>query len=158
MTAAAANGKTARSGHDGKAVLGTELLPRVKTWAINVATSESAWGDSDSMGYTNRKAARHDCTGTLTGVLDKTTAQAIHRLIANNSGDSANPFVGAVTELTLWEKHSDGDSWYFPCVMIQSFDVTFDMDTYEVVEWSIAFGSDGQFYRPGVGSGREDGV
>ena len=126
---------TARSGSAANVVVEDTLVLRVKTWQISNSVGESAWGDSDSAGFTNRKAARRDATGSFTGVFD--TGRKPYNVF--NPGDAV--------KLVLWESASD--YYAFPCALIQSYDVTYDNDTKEVVEYSVGFGADGIFYYPG---------
>jgi len=130
-----ANGSTARTGHLGKAVIGGSLIYRLKQFTVNPTCSESAWGDSDSEGFTNRAAARKDATGSVTGVFD--TVRKIYTLF----------MPGDISALVLWESASD--YWAFPRALMSNFTVTYDNDTKEAVEWSADFGSDGRYYRPG---------
>ena len=130
-----ANSSTARAGNLGKAVVDDTLVARLKTWSFNPIVGESAWGDSDSAGFTNRKAARKDGTGSMTGAFD--TTSKVYDLFVP----------GDIVKLVLWEDATD--YWVMPCALIQSFDVTYDNDTKEVVEWSADFGADGQYYKPG---------
>lgn len=131
-----ANSSTAVSGRDGKAVVDGSLVARLTQWSINPSTSESAWGDSDSQGYTARARARKDCTGSIQGKFD--TGSKIYTLFE----------AGDIVELVLWEDASN--YWAFPRVLITSFNLVFDQDTQEVVGWTADFGADGIFYRPGA--------
>lgn len=129
------NSSGARGGADGKVVVEDTLILRAKTWQLNNVTSESAWGDSDSQGYTNRKEARKDATGSFTGVFD------------TNRKPYAVFSPGDIVKLVLWENATD--YYAFPCALIQGYDVTYDMDTKEVVEYTASWGADGIFYYPG---------
>lgn len=131
------SGTTARSGDEGKVVVDDQLIARTTAWTLNKAASESAWGDSDSQGYTNRKKARLDGTGTITGKFD-TTTKAYDLFQA-----------GDLVELVLWESEDDNDYWAFPSALIQNFELEYNQDTKEVVGWSSPFGADGKFYYPG---------
>jgi hypothetical protein len=129
------SGVSARTGRNGKVVVDDELVARITQWSLNSAAGESAWGDSDSAGYTNRKAARLDGTGSFGGKFDSSDA-AYDLFIA-----------GDIVELVLWEETPD--YWAFPSALIVNFQVTYDMDTKEVVGWTSYFGADGIFYYPG---------
>lgn len=127
-------------GSGGKVVVNGTLLSRVTQWTLDKATSETAWGDSDSEGYTNRASARKDGTGSLQGKFD--TNQKFYNIL--NDGD--------IVELDLWEdadQPSPSNVWVFPRALIQSFNLVFDQDTKEVVGWTANFGADGKFYKPG---------
>jgi len=140
------SGSTARTGRAGRAVLGETLMARLTQWSVNHTMSETAWGDSDSEGFTSRKEAREDCTGSLTGKFD--TTQKIHSFGVASTDIGGIP--GIVTKLVLWEAMDVASYWVFPCVLLQNFQMTVDMDTKEVIEWTIDYGADGRFYRPGA--------
>lgn len=147
----AATGNTARCGTDGQAHINGVYVPRVKQWSVTCSTSESTWGDSDSVGFTNRKAARRDCTGSITGVQEGGTYDKnkdIMGILAGGLTALTNPT--RVVAITLWEESGAAPNrrWWFPSAMVQNFNITYDMDTKEVVEWSLDFASDGVFYRP----------
>lgn len=127
--------ESARSGELGKAVVDGTLVARLTQWTVNPTASETTWGDSDSAGYTNRKKARLDCTGTIEGKFDDDNP--VYDLF--DVGDSP--------KLVLWENATD--YWVFPCCLIQKFSINYNQDTKEVVGWTADFGSDGIFYRPG---------
>lgn len=135
-------GSTALNGVDGTAVLNEVAVCRLTQWSINHTMGETAWGDNKTEGYTARKRAREDATGTLTGKFD--TSTKIYATAENSSG-----LPGLSCKLVLWEKRQQGFNWVFPCVLIQNFQMTVDMDSKEVVQWTMDFGADGKFYRPG---------
>ncbi len=130
-----ANGTTARTGKDAKAVVDEELIARMTAWTFNTSVGETAWGDSDSAGFTNRAAARKDGTGNIAGKFDDD--DPAYDLFA----------AGDIVELVLWE--NTADYWVLPSSLIQNFNITYDQDTKEVVGWTSDFGADGQYYRPG---------
>lgn len=129
------SGSTARTGELGKAVVDSDLIARLKQWSLNKEASETAWGDSDSEGYTNRKKARIDGTGSIVGAFDEDT-KAYDLFQA-----------GDAPELVLFETATD--YWAFPSSLIKNYQVTYNQDTKEVVEWTSDFGADGKFYYPG---------
>lgn len=132
---APANGSTARTGKDAMAVIENELVARMTSWSLNTSCGESAWGDSDSEGHTNRAAARKDATGSLAGKFDE-------------DDKTYDLFVaGDIVTLVLWENTED--YWYFGRALIQNFQVQYDQDTKEVVGWTADFGEDGKSYYPG---------
>lgn len=128
-------GVSAVSGEIGKAVIDGTLVTRLTLWRINRQTSETAWGDSDSAGFTNRKAARRDLTGSIGGKLDS------ERYAYNIFDD------GDIVTLVLWENATR--YWYIGSALIQNFQVEWNPDTKEVVAWTADFGADGRYYRPG---------
>ena len=131
----ACSSASARTGELGKAVVDSTLIARITQWTFNPTAAESAWGDSDSGGYTNRVSGRKDGTGNLTGKFD--TTNKVYDLFM--PGDSV--------KLVLWE--SATDYWVMECCLITSFSVTYNNDTKEVVEWTADFGADGKYYYPG---------
>ena len=139
MPAGNGTGTTAITGTDGVAEIGDGIIIlRLKNWSVNPTGSESAWGDSDSSGHTVRKLARKDCTGSLVGVLDENGQ--IYDVF--KAGDILAPLV-------LWQSRTAGDYWYFGSALVTSFNLTSDIDTKEVMEWSMDFGADGIFFFPG---------
>jgi len=126
---------TARTGSAGKAVVDDNLVARLTEWNFNPTAAESAWGDSDSAGYTNRVAGRKDGTGSITGKFDTDTK--IYDLF----------MPGDVVKLVLWETATD--YWVIECALITSFTIAYNQDSKEVVEWSADFGADGKYYYPG---------
>lgn len=137
---AAANGSTAVTGGNGYAQYSNTLISRITKWSINPVDNGSAWGDSDSDGYTNRSSGRKDCTGTLEGKLD--SAAKFHGQLRE----------GDFIQLTLWEDGLDatpGDPWQFPRAKIEGIQLEFNNDTKEVVGWTANFASDGKYWAPG---------
>jgi len=122
-------------GNAGKAEVDGTLIARLTLWEVNPTTEETAWGDSDSAGYTNRVPGRLDCTGNMTGKFD--FGDPVYDLF----------MPGDVVELVLWER--SGKYWDFPCALIRNFRVSYNMDSKEAVEWNADFAADGIFYRPG---------
>ena len=128
-------GVTTLTGVLGKAIVDDVAMPRITQWALTTTVGETAWGDSDSGAFTNRKAARKDATGTITAKFD--TGTKVYSLFQ----------AGDIVKLVLWENLTD--YWAFPSALIQSYTETVDVDTQEVVEWSATFGADGTYFRPG---------
>lgn len=129
---------TAVMGDAGEIVADGTAIARTTQWSIAPKIGESAWGDSDSAGYTHRKGARKDATGSVEGKFD-----------------SANPpynylEIGDEPELVLWV--TTALYWDFPCVLITSFNLTVNMDSKEVLGWTADWGASGIFYRPGQAS------
>lgn len=130
-----ANSSTARTGTAGKAVVDSTLVARVKIWNLAVTSPDVAWGDSDSEGFTVRLGGRKDATGSMTGAFD--TGTKVYTL-----------FMPAdIVELVLFETATD--YWALPRALIINFNVSYNQDTKEVVEWSADYGCDGQYYHPG---------
>jgi len=130
-----ADGSTARTGTNGKVVVEDTLVARITQWVMNATSSETAWGDSDSEGYTNRSKARLDATGSMVGKFDEDSK--VYDLF----------MPGDIVELVLFE--TEDDYWALPRALIQTFNVTYNQDTKEVVEWNADWGADGKYYRPG---------
>lgn len=131
------SGSTARTGRLGKAVIEGTLVRRLTEWGVNPTSGESAWGDSDSEGYTNRLPTRKDCTGSIAGKFDED--EPIYDVFK----------AGDVVLLVLWQTTTAGDYWYFERVVITSFNLVYNQDTQEVVGWTSNWGADGRFYAPG---------
>jgi hypothetical protein len=143
MATANANSSGAVCGSDGIVGVGGVRVARLTEWSFTPTSAESAWGDSDSAGFTNRKNARKDGTGSLAGKLDG--VQKPHQ-------DLFMP--GDIVDLTLWES---GSEYWYVRALITSYSSTFDQDSKEVVSWTADFGADGQYYRPGeAGQPSED--
>ena len=125
-----------RTGNAGKVVVDDVAAARITNWSVDSVVEMTAWGDSDSAGYTNRVPGRKDATGSFTGKFD-------------NDDKVYDLFVaGDVVELVLFETTTP-TYWYFGCAVIDRFSIAYNLDTKEAVEWSANFGADGIFYRPG---------
>ncbi len=133
----ACSNESVLTGNAGKVEVDDVAVARITGWEVNPTVEESAWGDSDSAGYTNRVAGRKDCTGSFTGKFD-------------NSDEVYDLFMpGDVAEVVLWQSETPANYWHFPCALIQNYTMSVNTDTKEAVEWSADFGADGIFYRPG---------
>lgn len=124
-----------RTGNLGKVEVDGVAIARITNWEVNPTVEESAFGDSDSAGYTNRVAGRKDATGSMTGKFDND--DPVYDLFD----------VGDTVALVLWENTTS--YWAFPCALITAFTITYNLDTKEAVEWNSDFAADGIFYRPG---------
>ncbi len=124
-----------RRGNLGKVKVDNVSVARIKQWELTSSVEESAWGDSDSAGYTHRVQGRKDGTGSMVGVFDND--DPVYDLFD----------VGDTVELVLFETTTS--YWDFPCALIQNFNIVYNQDTKEAVEWNSDFGADGIFYRPG---------
>jgi hypothetical protein len=133
----ACSNASVRTGSKGKVEADDVVIARLKQWSITDTVEQSAWGDSDSAGYTNRVSGRRDATGSMTGVFDND--DPVYDLFAP----------GDTVQLVLFEWDSPLSYWVFPCVLVTNYSVTYNMDTKEAVEWSADWGADGIFYRPG---------
>ena len=140
----ACSNDTVVRGSLGKVKAGGAVIARVKNWEISHSVEETAWGDSDSAGYTNRVKGREDATGSMTGVLD-TAPGSVYSAMAP----------GDVVAVILFQTALAKDYWYFPCALIKSFGIAFNMDSKEAVEWKADFGADGKFYKPGTDPGAQ---
>lgn len=131
---------TSLIGRNGKFVVGSTRIARTTQWQVNPkAGTSSEWADSDSQGYTNRAAGRHDATFTAEGKYD--TAVEVFDLFMPND----------IVLAVLW---LDATSlyWYFGRALCTDFQMSVNVDSQEVLGWSASFGADGIFYKPG-GSG-----
>ena len=120
----------------GEVVLDTTAIANMTQWTVTDTQNVSEWGDSDSEGYTNRKGARKDGTGSVEGKLN--TAAAIYEVV---NADAEPEQTCWITE-TLY--------YNFPCVIFTNFKLTVNTDSKEVLGWSVDFGAAGKFYRPGA--------
>jgi len=125
------------TGRFGRFVVGTTLVARATTWAVNpkLATS-NAWGDSDSSGFTNRSAGRKDATFTSEGKYDS-TAEVFDLFQPEDRGI-----------VVLWLDNSSL-YWDFPFALCEDFNLVVNIDTEEVTGWTSSWGADGVFYFPG---------
>lgn len=129
--------QTARSGLHAQAVVAGSRIARMTQWSLTDTVSETAWGDSDNGEFTVRKKARRECSGDLQGKYD--TDEPPNRTF--NAGDCV--------ALVLWEDVNDADAyWYITEALIQSYAVTFNQDSKEVVGWTANWASSGRFYPP----------
>lgn len=125
------------TGQNGKFVVGTTLVARTTTWAVNpTLAGTNEWGDSDSGGYTNRSRGRKDATFTAEGKYDSTSE--IWDLFQE----------GDIAIAVLW---LDNVSLYydFPRALCTDFNLIVDIDTEDVIGWTSSWGADGVYYRPG---------
>ena len=124
-------------GRNGKHVVGSSRVGRVKQWVVNrKLASESAWGDSDSNGFTNRAKGREDATFTSEGVYDT----------AVETFDLFKP--GDITLSALWMNNVNL-YWAFPRALNSDFQLTVNIDSQEVIGWTSSWGADGEFFHPG---------
>lgn len=124
------------TGRTGKFVVGTTQVAKTTKWDVNpTLASSSEWGDSDSGGFTNRRAGRKDCTFNAEGKYSKTASQ----FTLFKEGDTAIAVLWM--NATLY--------WDFPCALCDNFTVAVDIDSQEVIGWTSAWGADGAYYRPG---------
>lgn len=132
----ACSNDSVRRGNLGKVKVDGTNAARLKAWDINHVVDESAWGDSDSGGFTNRVPGREDATGSMTGVFDNDNP--VYALFA----------AGDIVTLVLFENTTS--YWYFACALIKSYAISYNMDTKEAVEWKSDWAADGVFYKPGA--------
>ena len=133
---------TALMGLDGEVALDGTDIARLTQWSLTATANISEWGDSDSQGYTHRKAARHDGSGSVEGKLDS-AAEAYDVMVST-------PSVLVEPEQKLYIDKSDALYWQFPCVVYSNFQLTVNTDSKEVLGWSADYGASGPFYRPGT--------
>jgi hypothetical protein len=122
-------------GDAGEVMADATRIARITQFSFNPKVGESAWGDSDSKGYTMRKGARKDGSGGMAGQFDKGTNN--YRVLK----------VGDEPELVLWVCTTI--YYYLPCALIANFNFSVNQDSKEVVGWSSDFGASGIFYQPG---------
>lgn len=123
------------TGLNGEVLVGGVKIAKITKWDINPTVGETAWGDSDSAGHTNREPGRKDATGNIEGKLDQ--ADDVLQLFV--AGDKVT--------LTLWVTNTALDYFHVPA-LIQSFSLEVDVDTEAVVGWTATFGENGRSFVP----------
>lgn len=127
------------TGRNGKFVVGTDVVARATQWAVNpTLATTSEWGDSDSLGFTNRAAGRKDATFTAEGKFDSVSA--------NNAFDLFQP--EDISIATLWLDNASL-YWDFARALNTDFNLVVNIDTEEVIGWTSAWGADGPYHFPG---------
>lgn len=112
-------------------------IARVTNWEVNPSLDTSTeWGDSDGAGYTLRRPGRKGATATTEGKFD-TGAEVYDTFKPDESVAKLCLFMSA----TLY--------WDFPCAFCNSFSLSVNIDTQEVIGWTAEWGNDGIFYYPG---------
>jgi len=123
------------TGLNGEVLVGSTKIAKITKWDINPTVGETAWGDSDSAGHTNREPGRKDLTGNIEGKLDQ-------------ADDVTLLFVpGDKVTLTLWLSNLALDYYHVPA-LIQSYSTEVDVDTQAVIGWSATFGANGRYFFP----------
>lgn len=131
------------TGRSGKFTVDGNLVARVTQWQMtNTLASKSEWGDSDSLGFTNRASGRKDSTFTAEGKYD--TSDEVFDLFQPDDIAQATLFLNAVAPLLYYD---------YPRSLCDNFQLTVNIDSAEVIGWTSAWGADGQFFYPG-----EDGA
>jgi hypothetical protein len=120
----------------GEIVADGTAIAMATQFSVNPKRGESAWGDSDSAGYTHRKGARKDCTGSLEGKFNSV-----------NPPYSYPVYIDDEPELVLWMTTTL--YWDIPCGVITTMQLQVNMDSKEVVGWTADWGASGIFYYPG---------
>ena len=121
------------TGRLGKFVVGTSLIARTTKWDVNPTLAGGAeWGDSDSAGFTNRAPGRKDCTFNAEGKYD--TTDEVFDIFQPEDIAIA---VLWLNNLTLY--------WDFPRALCNDFSLSVDIDTEEVIGWTVSCGADGSF-------------
>lgn len=129
---------TAATGKNGKFTVEGTPVARLTQWQVSpkLATS-SQWGDSDTGGYTARMPGRKDSTFNAEGKYDTDAEQ--YDLF----------FIGDKAQADLWMDPESSLYWAFPCAMCDSFSMSINVDSEEVIGWQSSWGADGIFYYPG---------
>ncbi len=123
------------TGLNGEVLVAGVKIARITKWDINQTAGETAWGDSDSAGHTNREPGRLDLTGNIEGKLD----QADDVTLLFKPGDKVT--------LTLWLSNTALDYYHVPA-LIQSYTTETDVDTQAVIGWTATFGENGRSFSP----------
>ncbi len=130
------DGQSAITGTDGQVTVGGTRIARLTSWGYEESAGESAWGDSDSAGYTFRKAGRKDAKGSIGGKFDKTNPP----YVLFRAGDSV--------ALVLSVQKTPHLYYAIPAAEISNFKFDVNQDTKEVIGWTADWGADGKYYRP----------
>jgi len=145
---------TTTTGRHGKlwaAATGTVLnathnILRTTQWSVSQKpASVSEWGDSSSLGYTNRAPGRRDVTFTAEGKFDKDQQQ--WDIFQGGDYCAANLYVNSNEDVT-W-------AYTFARALCMEFSLAVNIDTEEVVGWTSSWGNDGVFTLPGGDPGDE---
>jgi len=127
------------TGRSGKFVVDGTLVARATQWQMTkTLASKSEWGDSDSMGCTNRTAGRKDSTFTAEGKYD--SSNEVFDLFQPEDIAQVTLFLNAVAPLLYYD---------YPRALCDNFQLTVNIDTAEVIGWTSSWGADGVFYYPG---------
>ena len=124
-----------RTGNLAKVEVDGVAIARTTEWELTEEVEVTEFGDSDSEGYTNAVPGRRKASGSMTGKFDND--EPVYDLMA----------AGDYVALVLWENTTS--YWAMPCVLITSFNIVYNKDTKEPVEWTADFTSDNIYYRPG---------
>ena len=120
------------TGRGGTVTVAGSPVARITQWAVNPKmASSSAWGDSDSAGFTNRAAGRKDCTFTAEGKYD--SSNAVYDLF--DPGDIAAVVLGT----------TGTPGWTFPRALCEDFNLTVNVDSEEILGWTSSWGADGTY-------------
>ena len=127
------------TGRNGKFTVDGNLVARATQWQrTSTLASKSEWGDSDSLGFTNRAAGRKDSTFTAEGKYD--TSDEVFDLFQEEDIAQCTLFLNAVVPLLYYD---------YPRSLCDNFQLTVNIDSAEVIGWTSAWGADGVYYYPG---------
>lgn len=127
------------TGRDGKFTVDGSLVARTTQWQMTkTLASKTEWGDSDSLGFTNRASGRRDSTFSAEGKYD--TTDEVFDLFQEGDIVQATLFLNAIAPLLYYD---------YPRALCDNFQLTVNIDTAEVIGWTSAWGADGIYYYPG---------
>ncbi len=121
------------SGKNGYAKIGATNIAEVTGWSFKPSSNNSAWGSSDSSGYKKRVAGTKDGSGSIEGKYDPSTS-----------------FIGVIdvgTEVTLL-LYINATKYYSVPSIIDSYDLSVDINDGEVVGFSADFSTNGTWTNP----------
>lgn len=124
---------TTISGKNGKVDVGSSTLLEITSWNFTTTSNNSVWGSSSSSGYKKRQAGTKDMTGNIAGQFD--TSSPIYNTM--EEGD----------DVTL-KLYLNASLFYEVPALIESFNLSIDVDNGAVVGWTSAFGSNGAWTKP----------
>jgi hypothetical protein len=125
-----------RRGNLAKVEVDGVAIARTTEWEATEEVEVTEWGDSDSEGYTNAVPGKKKLSGSMTGKFDDD--DPVYDLFA--PGDNV--------ALVLWENTTS--YWALPCALITNFNIVYNKDTKEPVEWTADWIADNVYYRPGA--------
>lgn len=121
------------SGKLGKVLIGASPIAEVTGWSFKPSSNNSAWGSSDSNGFKKRVAGVKDGSGSIEGKYDV-----------------GSPFFGSLdvgSNVTLL-LYVNGTDFYTVPSIIDSYDLTVDINDGEVTGFSADFSTNGEWTNP----------
>jgi hypothetical protein len=132
------------TGRHGKFYVDGTQIARTTQWSVDSKlANKSEWGDSDSCGFTNRAPGRKDASFSAEGKYD-TTDEVFDIFQPEDYAEVFLYMSYTSTCATVADIH-----WHFPRALCDSFKLTVNIDSEEVIGWTSEWAADGIFYYPG---------